>query len=443
MLSAIIFFALNKETPMLRLRFCGLLVLASVLGGCSSGDDASCTPSEEVCNGRDDDCDGIADNNGSAALTRTCDANGVSGTQKCEVAKWSECQANCSPSPETCNGKDDDCNGKIDDGLDGSPLQVDCGTACGPGTAVCVNGTPTNCTAPQVQKEICDGIDNNCNGSVDEDFLCAVNETEPCGSDVGACEYGTRKCGPLCEWGSCTGGTVSKTEVCDGYNDEDCDGTVDNGCGCTDGTKKDCCGGTQITCAGGTWPACPTPPAETCNDLDDDCNGKVDDNLPVTPFMLEEDVTKQDKCDLAKMPPGGALFVSGTTFDGYIYKSDGAPDADWFKFTTQEPSGFCVPMSDQCVTTTFTLTEPAGKDYEFCVRFDTVSGTVSCTGGKKVCSTDAGQAKNKIVVKYDGVCGLEDGIDYYMEVKPVDATVFSCKPYKVGMTFTTVSGTCL
>jgi hypothetical protein len=409
---------LEKETPMVRVPV--LMILGLVASGCSSSDSDACK--------------------GSA--TQACDADGVLGTQTCQGGQWGACEANCTPKSEECNNKDDDCNGVIDDGADGKPLQVDCGTACGAGTAVCVAGVPMNCTAPQVKDEICDGLDNNCNGKVDEGFPCAVNATESCGSDTGACEYGTRTCSQFCDWGQCTGGVFPSTEVCEGSIDEDCDSTVDNGCGCTDGQQKDCCGGTKISCTGGTWPACPTPPAETCNDKDDDCNGKVDDNLPVNPYLLEEDVTKQDKCDLAKTPSVGALVPTGSTFEGYLYKQDGAADSDWYKFTTQEADGICVPTSDQCITTTFTLTEPTGKDYELCVRYDSDNISVTCTTGTVVCSTDSGQSKNSVVVKYDGICGLEDGIDYFLEVKPAQAGTTSCKPYKIAVTWASASGLC-
>jgi hypothetical protein len=80
----------------------------------------SCTPgaaSAETCNGVDDDCDGIVDNSVASTPT-TC------GTGACSAAGQASCQNgsivdSCTPgapSPETCNGVDDDCDGAIDEG---------------------------------------------------------------------------------------------------------------------------------------------------------------------------------------------------------------------------------------------------------------------------------------------------------------------------------------
>ncbi|PID38712.1 MAG: hypothetical protein CSA65_02580 [Proteobacteria bacterium] len=80
--------------------------------GCSW---SSCVPPKETCNGKDDDCDGEADNGFACAIgeTRVCISScNTAGTQTCSAScVWSSCV----PPRETCNGKDDDCDKEIDE----------------------------------------------------------------------------------------------------------------------------------------------------------------------------------------------------------------------------------------------------------------------------------------------------------------------------------------
>jgi hypothetical protein len=77
--------------------------------------------------------------------------------------------------------------------------------------------------------DVCDGDDNDCDGETDEIILW------PCGSDVGECVPGIATCagGTL---GPCEGGVGPQPELCNGL-DDDCDGDVDNGAAstCDDG----------------------------------------------------------------------------------------------------------------------------------------------------------------------------------------------------------------
>ena len=101
-------------------------------------------------------------------------------------------------SGETCDGVDNDCNGQVDDNLSRS-----CSNACGVGSETCSAGNWGGCDAPQPKAETCDGIDNDCDGQVDE----------PDGS--------------LCPSGeSCVDGT------CEPGNGETGDGDMQAGCSC-------------------------------------------------------------------------------------------------------------------------------------------------------------------------------------------------------------------
>lgn len=129
-----------------------------------------CEPSEEVCDGRDNDCDGEVDE----WVSRDCSNQCESGYQWCRNGRWEQCSARV-PRPEICDLVDNDCDGMVDEGLAVTPcyrLGLDHPSlqygACHPGSQRCVYGKE-QCVNDQVPAmETCNGLDDNCDGRVDE-----------------------------------------------------------------------------------------------------------------------------------------------------------------------------------------------------------------------------------------------------------------------------------
>ncbi len=309
-------------------------------GDCDDGNAAVHPGAQEVCNGVDDNCDGVTDEMGAQGCTpffTDLDGDGWGvGASACLCApdkfhsatKAGDCDdtaAGISPgATETCNGKDDNCDGVTDEmGAQGCTtfyLDKDGDGFGDPNTGICLcsanplasvtNGSDCNdetATAHPNAVEICDGIDNNCNGKIDEANAsgCTIFYMDGDGDGFGTAAQSACLCAASAEFSTAKDGDCADNnsaihpgvmEICDGV-DNNCNGQTDEAGaqGCSvfwldhDGDKFGSLTDSQCLCAaGGEYTATQSgdcndndkaihPKAlEVCDGLDNDCDGVTD-----------------------------------------------------------------------------------------------------------------------------------------------------------------------
>ncbi|MEK7607095.1 MAG: putative metal-binding motif-containing protein [Patescibacteria group bacterium] len=372
------------------------------------------------CDGLDNDCDGTVDENCGGCVSGVvlaCGSNtGIckQGTQTCIGGLWDATCVNSAPplTIELCNGLDDNCDGNV-------PANES--DADGDGVRPC--GVPTDCNNANDAirpgaTELCDGVDNNCSGQPDENYFVGA----PC-NGVGACAVtpGIIECASLvamrCSTGpggsAYAGSADGPLGACDGV-DNDCDGVVDETCGgCVSGNTRVCGTNTGIckqgtqTCINGSWDAVcvgSTAPlvAELCNGLDDNCDGAT----PLNELDSDGDGVRvcAGDCNDANtsIRPG-----AGESCDGVDNDCDGLIDeAPYYVGAPCEGEGVCSTGVIECATTSSTRcsTNPGGSAYG---------------GGTEVCDTLDNDCDGQIDEGVKNACG-------YCGAVPADGTPNAC-----------------
>ena len=335
-------------------------------------------PPEEVCDGDDNNCNGLTDE----GVLNTClDYDTCTTFLTCD-----ECDA---VPAEACDGVDNNCNGLIDEGearacTDYSLLPVDPEHPERPRQVSC--GLVQVCgECPDAPGEVCNGLDDNCNGLIDEgaENLC---------TNFGDCTTYT----------TCDACDATPAELCDGL-DNNCDGDVDEGitnaCGTCGDAPVEVCDGIDNNCDGDVDEGvtnrcgfCGEIPFEECDGIDNDCDGEVDENVAnrcggCGPEPREVCNGLDDDCD-GDIDDGVANACGGCgelpleICDGEDNDCDGDTDEGGDEYCEAELAGsVCITEAGECALPCSANECPTGKvcSDDYCIT-DPCIGVFCATG---------------------------------------------------------------
>jgi len=372
-------------------------------GDCDDLDPTVGPNAPELCNSADDDCDGQVDEGAPSAPIWYLDndGDGFGGTwltqQACAMPfgyapDSSDCDdtdATALPGgTEICDGADNDCNGAADDGV-GVPWYADVdadgygdpGTtqsACLPPTGYVSNALDCDdgaATTSPASYEVCDGIDNNCTGGIDEgnaldgtDWYIDADADgfgDATGVAISSCVQpaGYTDNDDDCNDDPATGAGVnpSSSELCNQV-DDDCDGTADDGAVDaviwyidSDGDQYGDANNSQLSC---TQPAGTVADATDCDDtdlntnpgapdicdsVDNDCDTAIDENAAGT-LSLCPALDCQDVLDSSPLAGDGVFWIDpdGSNFGTSPFQVDclmSVEGGGWTRILLIDPGG--------------------------------------------------------------------------------------------------------
>ena len=392
------------------------------LNGCQDGQicyGGECRATfDEICDNVDNDLDGVTDEaEDGTPLSRSCDNLCGPGTETCTEGEWTGCTAPV-PTEEVCNGEDDNCDGLVDEGVTttyyedfdadgfGDPDLAWSTEACSlPPAGSSQNGADyvednqdCNDENPDVYpgaEELCDGQDNNCNTDVDENCPCTpIDGTEECGSDVGMCVKGIRTCTAE-GWSECGGEAyvpAAETEICN-MQDDDCDGETDE------------------ELADDSWDTfSANDTCETASALPDILEGG--ETLEVSGLSLYHGSLEGKDADWFHVEALEASHIFACM--EHLFEEQ----CNFLFLVTFTPP--TPEMKDDYVMCV--------HDTTFARDCDEINNTF-CTSDADAQTWNEEDGVHEMVLAWSGTCGLDDSWNFFVEVKNAEGADNTCMPY--------------
>ena len=455
---------------------------------CDDTDGAIFPGATELCDGADNDCDGTVDEADAAdASAWYADADGDTfgdpavATTACDapvgyVADATDCDdgsATVNPAQtELCNGIDDDCDGVVDEdtAADTAAWYAD---TDGDGYGDAADAV-LSCTAPvgyvsddadcddgqsavnPGALESCNGVDDNCDGSVDED---AAVDAEIWYADADGDSYGDasvtavdcdQPAGYVADDSDCDdaagGVNPGATEVCNGF-DDNCDGASDEGVTTTYYADAD---GDGYGDSGATTADCSAPAGYVSND--EDCD---DDASSVNPAATEVCNGMDDDCDGASDEGVTSTYYADSDGDGFGdvavttedcaaptgYVADSTDCDDTAMGVNPAATEVCNGVDDDCDTTIdegVTTTYYADADTDGYGNASVTIADCSAPSGYVSDSTDCDDTLAAVNPAATEVCNtLDDDCDGATD--GLDAWWDTSWPYRIPVTLTAAS----